>query len=735
MLASTALEEVGAYRLCEKFDIFGFIHSVAGVWTVESRREGTDERRYRMVEWSSDRGKGLSRDAVRELALLSDLARDAREPTSLPRIRDCFVGCGRLHLVYDCAARVALHEFLHEGRNNLSPLAVQRWTRDLVRGMEHLHSRGYLHRHLRPSTILVDGDVKLPEQMRLLLHTVECAGRHSVHVTPCHNTLPSCSKPPEILAGSSEWTPAADMWSLGIVIDNIAAGQFTRGARQVLTKTELMSDICWLVFLFQRLGTPLPPHPLTRLKDFPRLAPRFRPQAVVETSQLLGSAGERLLALLLRLDPDSRADARELLHHEFLQKEPSPTEDASDELAARAFIQRLSVPSSAGDGASGEELFAPNAVAGDAVAAEASDAYTNGRGVGQASTSPASSSTDPATEGAERLSLNLAADVGATSGERSYHRVAKYYLQQDSEEESLALLRRRVQAQAISTSLLRVGCSSDDVCRHVWAFLYQRGLYLRDNDYFLTHYPWWTVALRAALLDWVVQLQVYHNTSSRVVFLVTELVDKFLVSSVALEREQYAHLYAGAFLLAAKACTPPEEEVTVNAQELARQCAGAISAQVEFMEIQLLPTLQHCHVSWGPYDFLVHYAYSLCLPRRHFRIAHLCLERSILHYKMLLYSPGLLACAACCLAIELAHDANELSDLPSFPVKLQRETGRTWDEVQACMVDLRDAVWEFDAVRWSEAGALRELNASYLKFSLAAYEKVAASVWPKRRKD
>lgn len=119
----------------------------------------------------------------------------------------------------------------------------------LLRGLEHCHNHGILHRDIKASNLLVDnngilkiGDFGLsnffkPGQMQPLTSRV---------VTLWYRA-------PELLLGATEYGVAIDMWSAGCILAELFAGKpIMPGRTEVLPLTVVfnLTLIYTLVFLF-----------------------------------------------------------------------------------------------------------------------------------------------------------------------------------------------------------------------------------------------------------------------------------------------------------------------------------------------------------------------------------------------------------------------------------------------------------------------------------------------------
>lgn len=122
---------------------------------------------------------------------------------------------------------------------NILVLQIKCYMQQLLRGLEHCHSRGVLHRDIKGSNLLIDnnGNLKIcdfglatffqPNQKQPLTSRV---------VTLWY-------RPPELLLGATSYGVSVDLWSAGCILAELYAGKPIMQGR-----TEVLSH--WLFTLF-----------------------------------------------------------------------------------------------------------------------------------------------------------------------------------------------------------------------------------------------------------------------------------------------------------------------------------------------------------------------------------------------------------------------------------------------------------------------------------------------------
>ncbi|KAG6656271.1 hypothetical protein I3843_04G010300 [Carya illinoinensis] len=195
---------------------------------------------------------------------------------------------------------------------------IKCYMQQLLRGLEHCHSRGVLHRDIKGSNLLIDnngvlkiGDFGLatfyePDQKQPLTSRV---------VTLWYRA-------PELLLGDTEYGAAIDLWSTGCILAELFAGKPIMPGR---TEVEQMHKI------FKLCGSPSEDYwQRSRLPH----ATSFKPQrqyksCVAETFKDFPSSALALVDNLLSVEPENRVSAASALRSEFFETEPLPDDPSN----------------------------------------------------------------------------------------------------------------------------------------------------------------------------------------------------------------------------------------------------------------------------------------------------------------------------------------------------------------------------------------------------------------------
>ncbi|KAH0744904.1 hypothetical protein KY290_032897 [Solanum tuberosum] len=195
---------------------------------------------------------------------------------------------------------------------------VKCYMQQLLRGLDHCHSRGVLHRDIKGSNLLIDNNGVL-----------KIADFGLASFFDPHQSQPLTSRvvtlwyrPPELLLGATYYGTAVDLWSAGCILAELYAGKPIMPGR---TEVEQLHKI------FKLCGSPSEEY--WRKSRLPH-ATIFKPQqpyrrCVAETFKEFPAPALALIETLLSIDPVDRGSSASALKSEFFTTKPLPCDPSS----------------------------------------------------------------------------------------------------------------------------------------------------------------------------------------------------------------------------------------------------------------------------------------------------------------------------------------------------------------------------------------------------------------------
>jgi cyclin-dependent kinase len=174
----------------------------------------------------------------------------------------------------------------------------------LLLGLKHCHTRGIMHRDLKPQNLLIEKGKKLKiADFGLSRNFNVPVGKYT------HEVVTLWYRAPEILLGAKCYSTPIDIWSVGCILTEMLVGKPVFCGE---------SEIEQLLTIFKILGTPdnktWPG--VQNLRDWHDF-PKWFQNKLEENFDQIQSDGIKLIKSLLRLDPSKRVSVFSAIENPF----------------------------------------------------------------------------------------------------------------------------------------------------------------------------------------------------------------------------------------------------------------------------------------------------------------------------------------------------------------------------------------------------------------------------------
>ncbi|XP_011301835.1 cyclin-dependent kinase 1 [Fopius arisanus] len=245
--------------------------------------------------------EGIPSTAIREISLLKEL----KHPNIVGLI-DVLMEESRLYLIFEYLT-MDLKKYMDTlGSGKLMPAeTVKSYLYQITRAVLFCHTRRVLHRDLKPQNLLIDerGCIKVAD------FGLGRAFGIPVRVYT-HEVVTLWYRAPEILLGTTRYTCAIDVWSIGCIFAEMAT-------RKPLFQGD--SEIDQLFRIFRVLKTPTEENwpGVTQLADYKATFPNWTTNHLATQVKPLNEKGLDLLQAMLIYNPEKRISARAALEHPY----------------------------------------------------------------------------------------------------------------------------------------------------------------------------------------------------------------------------------------------------------------------------------------------------------------------------------------------------------------------------------------------------------------------------------
>ncbi|CAB1322694.1 unnamed protein product, partial [Coregonus sp. 'balchen'] len=204
--------------------------------TVFKGRSKLTDNLVALKEIRLEHEEGAPCTAIREVSLLKDL-----KHANIVTLHDIIHTDKSLTLVFEYLDK-DLKQYMDDCGNILSMQNVKIFLFQILRGLAYCHKRKVLHRDLKPQNLLIN------ERGELKLADFGLARAKSVPTKTYSNEVVTLwYRPPDVLLGSSEYSTQIDMWGVGCIFYEMAAG------RPLFPGSTVEDE---LHLIFRLLGTP-----------------------------------------------------------------------------------------------------------------------------------------------------------------------------------------------------------------------------------------------------------------------------------------------------------------------------------------------------------------------------------------------------------------------------------------------------------------------------------------------
>ncbi|EDV19950.1 uncharacterized protein TRIADDRAFT_32711 [Trichoplax adhaerens] len=294
-------------------------------------------------------GTGISMSACREIAILREISH-----THVISLQGVFLthASRKVWLLLDFAE----HDLWHiikfhrpKGGKKSVPIdtkIVKSLLRQILDGIQYLHSNWILHRDLKPANILVMGDGL--ERGRVKIADMGFARHFWAPLKPLADLDPVVVtfwyRAPELLLGARHYTKAIDIWAIGCIFAELLTSEPIFHCRQEDLKATTPYHHDQLDRIFTVMGFPHERdwEDIKIMPEYKRLQEDFKkPSYVNFASCSLAKYMDKfkirhdsrefsLLQKFLIADPNKRISAELAMDDAYFREEPYPTDDVFD---------------------------------------------------------------------------------------------------------------------------------------------------------------------------------------------------------------------------------------------------------------------------------------------------------------------------------------------------------------------------------------------------------------------
>uniref|UniRef100_A0A673B4C4 cyclin-dependent kinase n=1 Tax=Sphaeramia orbicularis TaxID=375764 RepID=A0A673B4C4_9TELE len=271
--------------------------------TVFKGRSKLTDNLVALKEIRLEHEEGAPCTAIREVSLLKDL-----KHANIVTLHDIVHTDKSLTLVFEYLDK-DLKQYMDDCGNIMSMHNVKIFLFQILRGLAYCHKRKVLHRDLKPQNLLINdrGELKLADFGLARAKSVPTKTYSNEVVTLWY-------RPPDVLLGSSEYSTQIDMWGVGCIFYEMAAG------RPLFPGSTVEDE---LHLIFRLLGTPTEENwpGISSIDEFKSYNfPKYKPQPLINHAPRLDGEGIELLLSFLKYESKKRISAEEAMKHSYFRQ-------------------------------------------------------------------------------------------------------------------------------------------------------------------------------------------------------------------------------------------------------------------------------------------------------------------------------------------------------------------------------------------------------------------------------
>jgi len=271
--------------------------------TVFKGKERNSGDTVALKEIHLDNEEGTPSTAIREISLMKELKHD-----NIVYLRDVIHTDQKLMLVFEYMDK-DLKKYMDTYGSPLPHDQIRSFMFQLLRGVAFCHERHVLHRDLKPQNLLINrrGELKLAD--------FGLARAFGIPVNTFSNEVVTLwYRAPDVLLGSRQYDTSIDIWSAGCIMAEMFTGRPLFPGQQ---------NDDQLIRIFRLMGTPTEAtwRGVSALSEWRADFPVYAPMNLSSVLPQIDDLGMDLLNKMLRLQPEERASARDLLIHPWFMEQ------------------------------------------------------------------------------------------------------------------------------------------------------------------------------------------------------------------------------------------------------------------------------------------------------------------------------------------------------------------------------------------------------------------------------